>query len=44
MTAQLLPDVLGLAVGVLIYSIFSLSLGLLTAWLVWVHREGTSCK
>ncbi|KAH8735587.1 hypothetical protein BGZ61DRAFT_526648 [Ilyonectria robusta] len=42
MTAQLLPDVLGLAVGVLIYSIFSLSLGLLTAWLVWVHREGTS--
>ncbi|KAH7160293.1 hypothetical protein B0J13DRAFT_643813 [Dactylonectria estremocensis] len=42
MAPQLLPDALAVAIGVLIYSIFSLSLGLLTAWLIWIHREGTS--
>ncbi|KAH6895285.1 hypothetical protein B0T10DRAFT_455549 [Thelonectria olida] len=43
MTSQLPSDAVGLAIGVLVYSVFSLSLGLLTAWLVWAHHEGTSC-
>ncbi|KAH7136462.1 hypothetical protein EDB81DRAFT_886571 [Dactylonectria macrodidyma] len=42
MAPQLLPEALAVAIGVLIYSIFSLSLGLLTASLVWIHREVTS--
>ncbi|KAK7920647.1 hypothetical protein PG985_008669 [Apiospora marii] len=42
MGASLLPEVIPLAVGVLVYSIVCLLFSLLLIWLVWVHREKSS--
>lgn len=39
MGASLLPEVLPVAIGVLLYSIVCLLFSLLLIWLVWVHRE-----
>lgn len=39
MVAQLPPEVAGVAVGVLIYSLVCLASGFLLLWLVWVHHE-----
>jgi hypothetical protein len=44
MIEQLPPGVLGVAVVVLLYSIFCLACGLFLLWLVWVHDERKSCK
>lgn len=42
MGASLLPEVVPLAVGVLVYSIVCLLFSLLLIWLVWVHHERSS--
>ncbi|AEO60599.1 hypothetical protein MYCTH_2129707 [Thermothelomyces thermophilus ATCC 42464] len=42
MAAQVPPDVLGTAVGVLVYSLICLISGFFLLWLVWVHEERKS--
>ncbi|KAK4031355.1 hypothetical protein C8A01DRAFT_42182 [Parachaetomium inaequale] len=44
MDAQLPPEAVGAAAGVLIYSFICLACGLLLLWLVSVHDERMSCK
>jgi hypothetical protein len=44
MAAQVPPEVLGVAVGVLIYSLICLASGIFMLWMVWVHNERKSCK
>jgi len=44
MVAQLPPEVMSVAVGVLVYSFFCLASGILLLWLVCVHDERKSCK
>jgi hypothetical protein len=42
MVAQLPPEVVGVAAGVLIYSLICLASGFFLLWLVWVHDERKS--
>ena len=42
MVAQLPPEVLGVAAGVLVYSLVCLASGFFLLWLVWVHDERKS--
>jgi hypothetical protein len=44
MAAQVPSEVLGVAVGVLIYSFICLASGIFLLWMVWVHDERKSCK
>lgn len=44
MAAQLPPEVVGVAAGVLIYSLICLASGIFLLWLVWVHDERKSCE
>lgn len=44
MVAQLPPEVMGVAVGVLVYSFLCLASGVLLLWLVCVYDERKSCK
>lgn len=37
-------EVVGTAVGVLVYSFLALALNGLVIWLTWVHRERISCQ
>ncbi|KAL2136759.1 hypothetical protein VTI74DRAFT_1800 [Chaetomium olivicolor] len=42
MAAQLPPDVVGAAAGVLVYSFICLASGMFLMWLVWIHDERKS--
>ncbi|KAG7287009.1 hypothetical protein NEMBOFW57_006509 [Staphylotrichum longicolle] len=42
MVAQLPPEVVGVAAGVLVYSLICLASGIFLLWLVWVHDERKS--
>ncbi|KAH6635097.1 hypothetical protein B0J18DRAFT_406677 [Chaetomium sp. MPI-SDFR-AT-0129] len=42
MVAQLPPEVAGVAVGVLVYSLVCLASGFFLLWLVWIHDERRS--
>ena len=44
MGSQLPPEARGVAAAVLTFSFISEFAGLLLIWLVWTHRERTSCK
>jgi hypothetical protein len=44
MAAQLPPEVVGTAAGVLIYSFICLASGIFLLSLVWVHDERKSCE
>lgn len=44
MVAKLPPAVVGVAVGVLVYSFICLASGLFLLWMVWAHDERKSCK
>jgi hypothetical protein len=40
-----LPDAaMGVAIGVLVFSLICLLFSILQVWLLWVHRERNSCK
>lgn len=43
MVVQLLDEVLGIAIAVLIWSLFCLAASCVMIWLVWTHHERDSC-